>query len=321
MKQQIKITNSQDSVTIDIEGTIGVPEQWQFDEPQQRVATYETFRKSLQQIEQLESPEVVVNIRSTGGDVNDALLIYDALRSLNASIITRCYGYVASAATVIAQAASEGQRELSTNVLYLVHNSQCSVEGTAEELAQRIELLQKTDERLSELYAERSGGDATTFRELMGEQSGAGRWLNASETIELGLADRVIEATITEVEVDEQEVEPSVIERALSNVSNMVSRIGAQIRASILQDEVDDEAGQVDEEQVTTPSEIEQRVVETQSDIALKAKSQASQIAFEEGQKSLSKSMVEPREDPSLNEARRSANYDAYDMDAKRLKR
>lgn len=264
MEQTIKITNSQDCVTIDIEGTIGIPEQWQFDEPQQRVATYETFRHSVEQIEQLNAKEVVVNIRSTGGDVNDALLIYDALRSLTASITTRCYGYVASAATLIAQAASEGQREISSNALYLVHNSQCSVEGNAEALAKRIELLTKSDERLAEIYAERSGGEVATYRELMAEQSGEGRWLNAKETIELGLADCVIEAaTVVSEEALEAEkaekageaenageaggaetTEESFVERAVQRVRDVATQVMTQIRGAILQEGYDGGATQ-----------------------------------------------------------------------------
>lgn len=88
-----------------------------------------------------------------GGDVNDALLIYEALSSLDGHIVTRCYGYTASAATVIAQAASEGCREISAHALYLIHNSICTAEGNAEELATRIDLLRKTDARLAEVYA------------------------------------------------------------------------------------------------------------------------------------------------------------------------
>ena len=89
------------------------------------MATYERFRDAVRRIAEIEAPEVVVEIRSTGGDVNDALLIHDALRSLGARITTRCYGYTASAATIIAQAASEGRREISANALYLIHDSVC----------------------------------------------------------------------------------------------------------------------------------------------------------------------------------------------------
>ena len=118
MKSEIQIKNSAGVCRIEIEGTIGVPEEWQFDQPEARVATYEKFRDTVRRIAGIDAPQIVVDIRSTGGDVNDALLIHDALRSLDAHITTRCYGYTASAATIIAQAASPGCREISANPVY-----------------------------------------------------------------------------------------------------------------------------------------------------------------------------------------------------------
>ena len=194
MKSEIRIRNSADVCYIDIEGNIGVPEEWQFDDPGARVATYERFRAAAARIAALEAAEVVVSIRSTGGDVNDALLIYDALRALPGRITTRCYGYTASAATLIAQAASEGRREIAAGALYLIHNSECSVEGNVAELEARIGLLRKTDERLAEIYAVRSGRPAAEFAALMTENNGAGRWLSPEEAVAAGLADRVIGA-------------------------------------------------------------------------------------------------------------------------------
>ena len=47
MKSKIQINNSAEVCQIDIEGTIGIPEEWQFDDPEARVATYERFRLSL----------------------------------------------------------------------------------------------------------------------------------------------------------------------------------------------------------------------------------------------------------------------------------
>ena len=176
MQSDIQITNRNDTCFVDIEGVIGVPEEWQFDQPSSRVATYEKFRDSLDRLREIDAPEIVVNIRSTGGDVNDALLIYEALSSLDGHIVTRCYGYTASAATVIAQAASEGCREISAHALYLIHNSICTAEGNAEELATRIDLLRKTDARLAEVYAARSGRTPEEFTLLMAENNGSGRW-------------------------------------------------------------------------------------------------------------------------------------------------
>ncbi len=196
-KSEIKITNSKSGVTtIDVEGTIGVPEEWQFEQPAGRVATYEKFRRSLSDISRIKGGEVVVNIRSTGGDVGDALLIYDALTSLSASgavITTRCRGYVASAATIIAQAASEGRREISASALYLVHNSVGRCEGNSRDLRQSRQLLIKTDRRIAEIYASRSGRTPEEFATLMAENNGSGRWLSPEETISEGLADRIID--------------------------------------------------------------------------------------------------------------------------------
>lgn len=193
MKSDILINRVDGRCQIDIEGTIGLPEEWQFEDPEARVATYERFRESLRQIAEIDADEVVVNIRSTGGDVNDALLIHDALRQLPARITTCCFGFTASAATIIAQAASEGCRCLSPNALYLIHNSICAAEGNAVELASKIELLRQTDARIAALYAARSGRPVEAFEALMSENSGNGRWMNPDEAIAAGLADRIVE--------------------------------------------------------------------------------------------------------------------------------
>ncbi|MDR2912447.1 MAG: Clp protease ClpP [Alistipes sp.] len=195
MKTEIKIKNQRSGpTTIDIEGTIGVSEEWQFEHPATKVATYEKLRRALDEIARIRNSEVTVNIRSTGGDVGDALLIHDALRALDATITTRCHGYVASAATVIAQAASPGRREISSSSLYLIHNSVSSCEGNSRDFRQNEELLAKTDERIAQLYAARSGRTADEFMALMAENNGGGRWLSPDEALAAGLVDRVVEA-------------------------------------------------------------------------------------------------------------------------------
>ena len=214
MKSDIQIRNSADVCYIDIEGTIGVPEQWQFASPDDRVATYEKFRDAVARIAALDAPQVVVNIRSTGGDVNDALA------ALDAEVTTRCYGYVASAATLIAQAASEGRREISAGALYLVHAAACAAEGNAAELEARAELLRKTDERLAALYARRSGRPQEEFAQRMAENNGNGRWLSPEETVAAGLADRIVEGGET------AEGERSAVRNLASGWNRLLAALG-----------------------------------------------------------------------------------------------
>lgn len=181
-------------LTVDIEGIIGIPDGQSYGDKAARAATYESFRSQIDRIGRSGARKVQVNIRSAGGDVNDALLIYDTLCALaaeGAEITTSCHGYTASAATVIAQAATPGRRLVSANALYLIHNSHAAIEGNSFDAERTCRLLDKTDERIAEIYAARSGRPVEQFRELMARDGGRGEWLSAAEAVAAGLADRV----------------------------------------------------------------------------------------------------------------------------------
>ncbi len=304
--ENIKIQNALDLCVIDIEGTIGVPEEWQFDDPQQRVATYEKFRTTVARIEELEAQQVVVNIRSTGGDVNDALLIYEALSSLSAQIVTRCYGYVASAATVIAQAASAGQRFISANSLYLIHNSSCSAEGNAEELTARVELLRKTDEQLSALYARHGTKAQEEYATLMASDAGKGTWLSALETIEAGLADSIIETSIAEVEQTQEIDEVQEGEETQGDgVSAIFKRISRRLGLSPKGEQQSVGLPQCGHNVLHSPQRSQQDAL--------------SIIELQEGQRAMKASRTSQGEDASLSEATLSANEMAYKADVQRI--
>lgn len=291
MQAEINIKNNADVCTIDIEGTIGVPEEWQFDEPSSRIATYEKFRDTIRSIEQIDAAQIVVNIRSTGGDVNDAILIYEALGSLKAHITTRCYGYTASAATIIAQAASDGARQLSANVLYLIHNSICSTEGNVEELEAGADLLRKTDARLAEIYASRSGCEAAAFNSLMCENNGNGRWLTAEEAITLGLADTVIENP-------QIKKEPSRTQNIVRKWESFLSRVGIGHAVEQL------------------PSDVNIMSLKTPSSASV---GQQSLIALQDAQQRITPTATKPKEDPSINQVTHTVNQRAYADDARRF--
>ncbi|MEG0498725.1 MAG: Clp protease ClpP [Alistipes sp.] len=289
MKDNIRISNNAEECAIDIEGTIGVPEAWQFDDPAQRVATYDAFRDAVRRIGDLEATHIVVNIRSTGGDVNDALLIYEALAALPARITTRCYGYTASAATIIAQAASEGCRELSANTLYLIHNAVCATEGNADELTARLELLRQTDQRLAALYASRSGRTAEEFALLMSANNGCGRWLSPDEVVTAGLADQVIG-----VEMPHQK--PTLTQNIARGWRRLVARTSAP----------------------ATPAPSEDRnILHFDDDTQLHTV--RSVIAAQEAQQHVQPTATQPCEDPATHEMLQSANQNAYSSDAKRF--
>ena len=296
MNPQIKIRNEVDVTTIDIEGTIGLSEAWQFDNPESRVATYERFKECVSQIADISNAHIVVNIRSTGGDVNDAMLIYEALRSTGAQVTTRCYGYTASAATIVAQAASPGCREIASTTLYLVHNSLCSVEGNADELQTEVEMLRQTDRRIAEVYALHSGRSVEQILELMAANGGRGRWLSPDEAIAEGLADRRID--------DQGEVNDtttSVVERTRNDVMALLRTLGVDYDAD-------------------KPNELDDINYIPHTEVVNIAPTSLSSIALDEGQKSASQSQLKATEDPSPLEQTLSSRELAFERDVQSLR-
>ena len=292
MNSTIKINNEAEVAIIDIEGTIGLSESWQFDNDENRVATYERFKECVARIADLRNANIRVNIRSTGGDVNDAMLIYEALRATGAHVTTCCYGYTASAATIVAQAASERCRLIAPTSLYLIHNSLCSVEGNAEELQAEIELLRQTDERIAEIYARHSGRSIEEIAALMSENGGRGRWLSPAEVVNYGLADAVEDGATTETTTTE------VSQGAKRGVVALLRALG--IGGNDTPDVADD------------VNYIPHDAVDSVPDV--------STVAFNEGQGGAKRTKLREMEDPDLREKPRDERQRAYDSDAKSMR-
>ena len=289
----IKIKNEVDMTIIDIEGTIGVPESWQCDNPETRVTTYERFKESVSRIADIENSTIRVNIRSTGGDVNDAMLIYEALRATGAKVTTCCYGYTASAATIVAQAASEGCRLIAPTSLYLIHNSLCSVEGNAEELQAEVDMLRQTDRRIAELYASRSGRGVEDIAELMAANGGRGRWLSPSEALAEGLVDGV------EGESEASTEQQSLVERTKVGVKALLRALGVEFK-----------------DDITPESDVNYTPHPLPADSV-----DGSKITFENAQSAVEPIALKPMEDPSPVERSQEPRKQAYESDVRSIKR
>lgn len=295
MNQSIRIKNEVDTTIIDIDGTIGVPESWQCDNPETRVTTYERFKESVSRIADISNTTIRVNIRSTGGDVNDALLIYEALKATGAKITTCCYGYTASAATIVAQAASEGCRLIAPTSLYLIHNSLCSVEGNADELQAEVDMLRQTDCRIAEVYATRSGRSAEEFLTLMSANGGRGRWLSPTEAIAVGLVDAV--ESEQELSTTEQS---TLVDRAKTGVMALLRAVG------------------IDVDRVHPDAIEDVNVRALQAPINA---SDTSKVVFEEAQRAVAPMTLKPVEDPSPVAQNSEPRQQAYESDLRSIKR
>ena len=308
----IKITDNSDSpVSIDIEGVIGLLEEYQFADHDTAIATYQKFKTKIAQIKKINAKEIIVNIRSAGGNINDAILIYEALKGLSANITTRCYGYVASAATIIAQAASENRREIASSALYLIHNSIANIEGNSDEMRQTLNLIQTTDKTIAEIYALRAKKNSKLFSDLMNENSGKGRWLSPNEALEYKLVDNVIEAPCnisnsTEI-ISTLGLPPipnsnNSLFKKLTRKWNEISQIVNLLNIS----KIDNSKPNNNSETLKQPTVLSRDEV-----IALDMKAKT---------KNSTQTNTQKKEDPTMDEIGITANANAYQSDIKQFK-
>lgn len=130
---------------------------------------------------------VTVNINSYGGDMFEGLAIYNLLREHPAEVTVRVMAVAASAASIIAMA---GDRiEMGLGSFIMIHNSWGGVVGNQHDMRAAAELFAEFDGAMSDIYAARSGADATDILALMEKDT----WMRPATAIEMGFADATFE--------------------------------------------------------------------------------------------------------------------------------
>ncbi len=143
--------------------------------------TAKRFHEELQALGDVQ--QINVRIDSPGGDVFDALAIYNQITRHNATVAVDIDGMAASAASVIAMAGDSVN--MGQGSMLMIHDAMWVAIGNAQEMRDVAEILDKVDGEIATIYAAKAGGSAKHFRDLMDVET----WLNAEEAVSEGLAD------------------------------------------------------------------------------------------------------------------------------------
>lgn len=133
----------------------------------------------------LKASAIDLHINSPGGDVFDAIAIYNALRRHPANVTSYIDGLAASAASFIAQAGNKVVVE--RNAQFMVHDALGMCLGNAADMMKMTDLLNKASDNIADIYSQRSGVDQSTWRAVMQAEA----WYSSSEAVIAGLADEV----------------------------------------------------------------------------------------------------------------------------------
>jgi len=140
-----------------------------------------------------DDPKVDINlyINSPGGTVTAGLAIIDTMRFIPGNVATYIIGQAASMGSLVACSGTKGKRYTLPNAKNLMHQPLLSgvLEGQATDLEIEAREMLRLRGVLYNLYAEFTGQTP----EKIAQDSERNKWLDATEMVEYGLADSVLQ--------------------------------------------------------------------------------------------------------------------------------
>ena len=131
---------------------------------------------------------IKLRINSAGGQVFDAIAIYNYLISLNAEIYVYIDGIAASAASLIAMAGDK--IFMPKNALIMIHNPSSIAQGNSDELKEAADSLDKVRSSMIEIYKSKTGLDAEKLLDMLNAET----YLNAEEAFKLKFCTDIIDS-------------------------------------------------------------------------------------------------------------------------------
>ena len=127
---------------------------------------------------------ITLRINSSGGDVFEALAVYNLLKAWD-NVTVYVDGVCASAASVIAMAG--GRVVMPRNAMMMIHAPMSTVTGTSDDMAGMAGLLERITVNLARIYSAKSGQAEERVLDMMKAET----WLDGAQAKSLGFCDEV----------------------------------------------------------------------------------------------------------------------------------
>lgn len=127
---------------------------------------------------------IALHINSEGGNVFQAVDIFNALKRHTGKITAYINGLAASAASYVAMAADEVIMGMGAQLM--IHDASGPFFGNSAQLDEFKQDLERVSDSIAGFYAYRAGGTVADWRKRMRAET----WYNAEEAVRAGLADK-----------------------------------------------------------------------------------------------------------------------------------
>ena len=131
--------------------------------------------------------QITLSVHSPGGEVFDALAIYNVLKAESHRITARIEGLAASAASLIVMAA--GKIVMPQNSYMMIHNPVTVAWGEVKDLREAADLLERFENTLVNIYVQRTGVAEADVRAMLADET----WMDGSEAVAKGFASELAE--------------------------------------------------------------------------------------------------------------------------------
>ncbi|MDP9806899.1 ATP-dependent Clp protease protease subunit [Trueperella bonasi] len=133
--------------------------------------------------------DIYLYINSPGGSVTAGMAIFDTMQYIKPDVATVGMGLAASMGQFLLTAGAKGKRYITPHTRVLMHQPLGGVGGTATEIRINADLIMQMKQELSELNAKHTGKSV----EQILEDSDRDKWFTATEALEYGFVDHIIE--------------------------------------------------------------------------------------------------------------------------------
>jgi len=139
----------------------------------------------IEELREIKAQKVHLRVNSPGGNVFEALAIYNAIRRHKATFEAFVDGVAASAASFVVMAADKVL--MSPHSQLFIHDAHGLALGNAGDMREMADFLDKASDNIAAIYAERTDSTVAEWRERMKAES----WFSDEEAVDCGLADAI----------------------------------------------------------------------------------------------------------------------------------
>jgi ATP-dependent Clp protease protease subunit len=135
--------------------------------------------------------EIKFYINSPGGVVTSGMVIYDTMRMIKSPVSTICMGLAASMGSILLSGGVKGRRFIYPHAEVMIH--QPSLGGHIQGVSADLEIQARQTQRVKEIGARILAQNCGKTIERIMKDFDRDYWLDANESVEYGIVDKVID--------------------------------------------------------------------------------------------------------------------------------